>query len=190
MSTVAIDPSLTVEDLLAMPDDGIDRDLVRGQVREQPMTLRNRRHARTTTRLAAVLTRWKDQLTPPAGEVLTGDAAFCLVQDPVTTAGIDVAYVSAEIADRTPDDVFLVDGASVLAVEVLLPSDTHEAIVEKLKLYGEAGVAVIWIVDPDLRHVTVYRSGQIPKMFAATEELVGDPELPGFRVQVAELFKR
>jgi Uma2 family endonuclease len=188
MSTAAIEPKMTVEDLLAMPDDGIDRDLIRGRIRERPMTRRNRRHARTTTNLAAVLKQWKDQLNPPAGEVLTGDAAFCLDRDPASTVEIDVAYVSAELAKHAPDDVFLIEGAPILAVEVLSPSDTHEGVVENLELYLESGVAVVWIVDPDLRNVTVYRPGQIETLFAASQELAGDPELPGFRVRVSDLF--
>ncbi len=62
--------------------------------------------------------------------------------------------------------------------------------VEKIELYLETGVAVVWIVDPDLRNVTVYRPGQQEVLFAAAQELIGDPELPGFRVKVAHLFGR
>ena len=89
-----------------------------------------------------------------------------------------------------PDATFLIDGPPVLAAEILSPSDEHKDIVEKIELYLETGVAVVWIVDPDLRNVTVYRPGQQEILFAAGQELVGDPELPGFRVKVAELFGR
>ena len=31
---------MTAEELLALPDDGIDRELIRGELRENPMTTR------------------------------------------------------------------------------------------------------------------------------------------------------
>ena len=190
MSTITTAPSMTSEELLALPDDGVDRELIRGQLREREMIRRNPRHSRATIRLARFLDLWLDEQQLGKGEVLGGDAAFRLIKDPETTVGIDLAYVSEELSSRTPDAAFLIDGPPVLAVEILSPSDKHEDVVEKLQLYLESGVAVVWIVDPDLRHVTVYRPGQDEVHFAASKELVGDPELPGFRVKVADLLSR
>jgi hypothetical protein len=39
---------LTTEELLAMPEDGVDRDLIRGQLRERPITRRNPWHSEAT----------------------------------------------------------------------------------------------------------------------------------------------
>lgn len=109
-------------------------------------------------------------------------------RNPDTTVGIDVAYISAELANRTPRDVFLIDGAPVLAVEILSPSDTHEDIVEKIELYLDTGVRVVWIIDPDLRTVTVYRPDAKPVLYNESQEFLGDPDLPGFCMKVTELF--
>jgi Uma2 family endonuclease len=188
MNTTEAVATMTVEELLALPDDGMERDLIQGQLRERPMTRRSRRHARTTTSVAHVLYVWKNQLPAPRGEILTGDAAFCLKQTPSTTVGIDVAYVSADLASRAPDRAFLIEGAPVLAVEILSPTDKHEDVFEKIELLLDSGTALVWIVDPDLRTVTVHRSGAEPVLFSASQELVGDPELTGFRVKVADLF--
>jgi Uma2 family endonuclease len=190
MSTTILPSVMTAEELLALPDDGVERDLIRGQLREKAMTRRSRRHSRTTSRLAMFLGLWLDQLPGPKGEVLTGDAAFRLTRDPDTTAGIDVAFVSHELASQAPDRAFLIDGPPILAVEILSPSDEHKDVVEKIELYLGTGVAVVWIVDPDLRTVAVHRPRAEPVLFTASQDLVGDPELPGFRVKVAELFSR
>jgi Uma2 family endonuclease len=190
MSTTVTPPILTGDDLFGLPDDGIEREFIRGQLRERPMTRRNRRHSRTTSRLAHFLELWLDQQTTPKGEILVGDAAFRLRREPETTVGIDVAYVSQELSEQSPDRTFLIEGAPALAAEILSPNDEHKDIVEKVELYLETGVAVVWIVDPDLRNVTVYRPGQQEVLFAAAQELLGDPELPGFRVKVAQLFGR
>ena len=190
MSTITTAPSVTSDELLALPDDGVDRELIRGHLREREMTTRNPRHSRATIRLARFLDLWLDSQPPASGEILGGDAAFRLNKNPETLVGVDLAFVSQEVSSRTPKLASLIDGPPVLAVEILSPSDRHEDVVEKLQLYLESGVAVVWIVDPDLRNVTVYRPGQDEVLFAASKELVGDPELPGFCVKVAELFSR
>lgn len=188
MSTVAPPRLMTTEEFLALPDDGIERDLIRGVVKKYGMTRRNRRHSRTTTKAAKHVDLWLDRQSPRRGEVLCGDAGFQLLADPDTTVGIDLAYISAEVAARFDDDVYLIEAAPILAAEILSPSDTHEDIVEKIELLLKAGVNVVWIIDPDLRTVTVYRPDKLPILFNASQELAGDPELPGFRVKVAELF--
>jgi hypothetical protein len=55
MATVS---NMTTEQLLSLPDDGIERDLVRGELRERPMTKRNRRRSRVEARLALLLGKW------------------------------------------------------------------------------------------------------------------------------------
>ena len=152
------------------------------------MTRRNRRHSRATSQLSKLLGIWLDQQPLPRGEVLSGEAGFRLRHDPDTTVGIDVAYVSAEVAAKSPENAFLIDGPPVLAVEVLSPKDRHEDIVAKVEEYLGTGVQLVWIVDPDLRTVTVHRADAPPALFNDTQELTGEPFLPGFRVPVAEVF--
>ena len=43
---------MTTEELLAIPEDGTDRWLIAGELRERPMTRRNRFHSRVTFRVA------------------------------------------------------------------------------------------------------------------------------------------
>lgn len=180
---------MTSEQLLAMPEDGVDRELVLGQLRERGMTRRNRKHTYTLTKLARYLDCWLDTQSEPRGVVLSGDAAFRLTRNPDTTVGIDVAYISAETAQMFSADVFLIDAAPILAAEILSPSDKHEDVVEKIGIYLSAGVPVVWILDPDLKTIQVHRPGQLPQMVNLSQELSAEPELPGFRVPVAHLFE-
>ncbi len=55
MSTAAL---MTTEQFLALPEDGIERNLIRGVVREKPMTRRNRFHTFVVTRIARILDQW------------------------------------------------------------------------------------------------------------------------------------
>ncbi len=98
-----------------------------------------------------------------------------------------VAYVSAEVFARARDSAFF-EGPPVLAVEVLSPSDQQGDIDDKVQLYLESGVAVVWVINPIFRTVTVFRPDAEPEMFNVLQELAAEPHLPGFRVSVARLF--
>jgi Uma2 family endonuclease len=77
-----------------------------------------------------------------------------------------------------------------LAVEVLSDGNTKAEMARKLKDYFDAGVKLVWYVDPPTRTVRVYRS---PKSFVTkgeTDELDGEDLLPGFRVSIREWFER
>jgi hypothetical protein len=83
---------MTAEELLALPDNGMDRESIRGRLREKPMTYRNRFHTRTVTNVAYQLKRWPEQSPEPRGEIHTGEVGCILRRDPDTTVGIDVAF--------------------------------------------------------------------------------------------------
>ena len=106
---------------------------------------------------------------------------------PDSLVGIDVAYVSADLVAATPPNALIWNGAPVLAVEILSPSETQGDIVEKVELYKGAGT-VVWEVDPGFRTVRVHRPGRVPETFNTSQDLVTEPELPGFRVPVAMIF--
>ena len=54
----------------------------------------------------------------------------------------------------------------------------------------KAGVALVWLIDPHDQTVPVYRPNEPPVLFIITQELTGEPHLPGFRVPVAKIFSR
>jgi len=187
MSTAT--PLMTAEEMLALPDNGMERDLIEGHLRERPVTIRGWRHAEATIACGCLLRNWLKQQPPPRGKVIGGDAGIRLTSDPDTTVGIDVAYIPSNLIPSASQGTLLINGVPILAAEVLSPSDTHEAITEKIELYLRVGIRQVWIIDPDLRTVTVHRPEAEPTFFSAKQELSGGPELPGFRMQVAELFE-
>jgi Uma2 family endonuclease len=179
---------MTTEELLALPENGMDRWLIAGELREKPMPTRNRFHSRVMTRSAQHLANWNDTQPPPRGSVLTGDAGVRLQQDPDTTFGVDVMYVSAAVMARQTPQVTIIEGVPTLTVEILSPSDKLEEVHEKIDAFLAAGVALVWIIDTHLRTVTVHRPGAAPELFNIRQELSGDPHLPGLRIPVARLF--
>jgi len=188
MTTATESRLMTTEELLAFPDDGVERELIRGELRERPMTKRNYPHSKATATIAHVLLKWLDQQPDPRGRVVGGEAGFRIRKNPDTTVGIDVAYISPQLAQATAANASIIDGPPVLAVEILSPSDKQENILEKVHDYLESGVPLVWIVEPDFRTVTVYRPDAPPALFNASQELTAEPHLPGFRTAVAALF--
>ncbi|MHB1422249.1 MAG: Uma2 family endonuclease [Gemmataceae bacterium] len=180
---------MTTEELLALPDDGMERWLIEGELRERPMTVRNRFHSRAMIRVGKFLDNWLDEQPPPRGQVLGGEAGVRLRRDPDSTVGVDVVYVSADVIVRQTQETTLIEGVPVLVVEILSPKDTIEEIHEKIMVYHSAGVPLVWVLDPYDRTVRIYRPGAMPELFNVSQELSGEPNLPGFRVPVARLFE-
>ncbi len=188
VATSPLSKLMTAEEFLTIPEDGISRELIRGEVRELGMTLRNHRHGEVVANVSFLLKLWRREQPEPRGRVSGGDAGFRLGRDPDVLVGPDVAYASSELVARTQRIPTFYDGPPLLAVEILSPSDKHEAIVEKIRLYLDAGV-IVWEIDPDFRGVSVHRPGSEPETLNASRELSADPYLPGFRVAVAAIFE-
>ena len=185
-ATLATTPR-TVEGMLAMPDNGLERELIRGELREKPMTMRNRRHSRVEAEIARVLGNWLQGRTAPRGEVVSGEAGFRLQQNPDTGVGIDVAYVGAEVVAKSPNAAFF-EGPPILAVEILSPSDTQQDIDEKVSLYLDLGVAIVWVVNAHFKTICVYRPDAEPLMYHQGQVIDAEPNLPDFRASVDSLF--
>jgi len=77
-----------------------------------------------------------------------------------------------------------------LVVEVISPSNTPKEMDEKLHEYFEKGVRLVWFVRPKSRAVDVYTAPDRFTRLTASARLDGGDVLPGFSVQVGELFQK
>ena len=187
-----ISRQMTEEEFLALPEnDGIDRELIRGELRERPSAVTTRRfsHGTVCGQIAYFLIGWSRTQPAPRGSVVTGEARVRLRCNPPTFVGVDVAYIGADTRPGHPRKATYIDGPPILVVEVLSPSDTLEEINDKVDDYLEAGVPLVWVVEPRHSTVTVYRAVAKPQLFNADQELSAEPFLPGFRVLVGEFFE-
>jgi Uma2 family endonuclease len=197
MSTATPPKLYTTEDLLAMPDDGVERWIIRGQLREKPpevpgakMTVRNRRHSEVLISIGAVLKLWQKSQPEPRGQVYGGEAGVRLRGTPESTVGVDVVYAGPNVvAVQSDGNTTLLDGAPTLAVEILSPNDSQDQVDEKIDNYLAAGVPLVWIVNPYRRTITVYRPGQEPDLYNRTQQMPESPLMPGFAPAVSELFE-
>ena len=75
-----------------------------------------------------------------------------------------------------------------LVVEVLSKSNTKGEMNRKLREYFEAGVRLVWMVQPKQRAVRVYTAVDESVLFVEDQSLDGGAVLPGFVMPVNELF--
>ncbi len=77
-----------------------------------------------------------------------------------------------------------------LAIEIVSPHDRSSRVAKKLQDYFRYGVRQVWHLQPETATVTIYRSPKQVEILDATDTLDGGDILPGFRVPVADLFRR
>jgi Uma2 family endonuclease len=58
----------------------------------------------------------------------------------------------------------------------------------KVTMYLQAGVRLVWLVDPATLTVTIFRQDAAPKMVSEADTLDGGDVLPSLHVPVAEIF--
>lgn len=103
----------------------------------------------------------------------------------------DVSFVSwRHFSQRRVPATPMLDLAPDLAVEVLSPSNTTKEMERKLRDYFEAGVSLVWYIDPPSRTVRVYRAPEEVRVLDESGTLDGFEILPGFSLSVARLFER
>ena len=79
-------------------------------------------------------------------------------------------------------------GPPDLAVEVVSPGDTHREVDEKAGVWLTGGAQAVWVVNPLLRTVSVYRPGKPILTLTEAGDLSGEEVLPGFQCRIADIF--
>jgi len=177
---------LSAEDLAALPDDGSKHELQAGLLVSEPAP--GARHGYCAARVCVLLGTHVHAIG--LGAVFGNDTGYLLARSPDTVRGPDVSFVARERLGTTALPIGPFPGAPDLAVEVLSPSNSPAAIRGKVADYLAAGTRLVWVVEPETRTVTIYRSLLAPRTLAERETLDGEEVVPGFRVAVTELFER
>lgn len=98
----------------------------------------------------------------------------------------DVAFISRARQPSPSHDAYN-PNAPDLAVEVLSPSNSGSQMRVKITNYLLAGTTV-WVVDPELKQIEIYTPGQTPRVLGIDDTLDGGSTLPGFQLDIGDLF--
>jgi Uma2 family endonuclease len=175
---------ITAEEFAGMPDppDGSKQELVRGVIVTMPPP--GGLHGVCCAKVARRIGNFVED--NGLGIVTSNDTGFISERNPDTVRGPDVAYWGRNRLPEVPEGY--IEVPPDLVVEVVSPSDHFSRVQTKLRHYLARGVRLIWIVDPQDRSVTVYRSPRQGQLLAEGDSLAGEDVLPGFTCRVADLF--
>jgi Uma2 family endonuclease len=182
MSTVA-EQTYTPDDLLAMPDRK-KYELVDGQLVERHMS-------QLSNWVAGRLHRVVDIFVDEHRLGWTWASAqgyVCFPDSPRKVRFPDVSYVRRDRLPEGPTSEGYIDVPPDLAVEVVSPNDTAYEVVHKVLEYLDAGVALVWVIDPEARTTQVYRRDGSTDLLREGGELLGEDVLPGFRCRLVAIF--
>ena len=167
-----------------LSSEGKRTELVEGEL--VVMAPAGGRHGRIANTIAYFLTQVsRDRKW---GTVFAAETGFLLRRDPDTVRAPDVAFVSSERLGTDEAPAGFLKMAPDLAVEVVSPSDSAAAVQSKVEDWLGAGTRLVWVVYPDTRSVTVYRSLNEAEVLSEPGALDGAPVLPDFALPVSDLF--
>jgi Uma2 family endonuclease len=176
---------MTIEELEQLPDDEYRCELVRGWlVREPPP---GGAHGYIAGEILVALANHVKRVG--LGWTFAAATGFILAATkPQTVRAPDASFVVKERLPHGPASKGHVPLAPDLAVEVVSPTNRWTEIAAKVRDYLDAGTRLVWIVDPDMRTVTVHRPGGAWIVRGEDDALEGEDVVPGFRVRVGDLF--
>jgi Uma2 family endonuclease len=173
----------TIDDVIRICDtEGVLCELIEGVLVEKAMGL-------LASRVASYFVALLNNFVIPRnlGFVTGADGAVELLTALVRIP--DAAFVSW---DRTPDRRMPAEPvprlAPNLAIEVHGPGNRPGEMAAKREDYFNAGVELVWEIDPDNRTATVYTAPSSGVTLGPSDALDGGAVLPGFRLPLSELF--
>jgi Uma2 family endonuclease len=182
MSTI-VEKTYTPEELLAMPDlKGYE--LVDGHLVERHMS-------RLSSWVGGRVHRFLDIFAEQnqLGWVWPADQGYaCYADAPGKVRFPDVSFIRKE---RLPDALTSEGYTYIppdLAVEVISPNELAYEVENKVVEYLDAGVALVWVINPEARTVHIHRGNGSVGWLREQDELSGEDVVPGFRCRVAVLF--
>jgi Uma2 family endonuclease len=182
MTTFAAQPRLTPDDVLRLENEGL-YELVGGQLVEKQMS------SLATKTAGLIATRLNSFLEPArAGDVYVEQSFCCFPHDRDLVRRPDIALIVASRLSDVPEEGH-VPVPPDLAIEVVSPSDRAYEVDEKVADYRAAGVKLIWVINPKMRVMRIYRADRNGSELMSDSDLVtGDPVLSAFSLPLRDLL--
>ena len=179
----------TYADLVALPDDQLRHELIDGEhvVTPSPATT----HQIVLMNLVRLLAPYVHRRR--LGHVLC--APFDVKLSLFTVVVPDLVYFTADRFARVVNEKHAT-AAPDLVVEILSPGTRRRDKGRKRAIYEREGAAEYWIVDPEVKHVTVLRRAGPESGFTsattfahAKRDVLASPLFPGLRIPLARIFR-
>jgi len=175
---------MTAEQFIELPDDGHNYELVHGRLVEVAPS------GFSSAQIGLLIGAELINFVRPRrlGAVTVGEGGYILTRGPDTVRAPDAAFVRAEHVPQGADRDFFVRYPPDLAVEVMSRTDRLRKLQAKCLEYLDAGVRLVWLVEPSHQRLTVYLPDRATRTLGITDTLDGGDVLPGFALPLAEVF--
>ena len=172
---------VSIHDFLAMEETKPYLELIDGEVVEKAMP--NPSHSSIVVTLIRRLANHLDE-----SKEARVDTEMRHLQD--NEQRVYLPDVSVTLRGRFPKGQRrgLVEVYPDFAIEVLSPDDRAARVLDRVQFYLRTGVQLVWLVDPELRVVFVYRPGVEGQEHRAPAVIDAQPVLKQFSLDLAELF--
>jgi Uma2 family endonuclease len=157
-------------------------EIVNGIPEEKPMA--GARHGNVIARLIIKLGNYIE--ARDLGELYSPDTTFMIGRNQRLP---DIGFVFANRIPEEGQPSGMWEIPPDLAVEVISPNDVYVKVTRKVDEYLEAGVKQVWLVAPERKSITIYRSPFDVTVFQDDMELVSEDLFPGFRCPLSEIFR-
>lgn len=182
--TVTHEP-VTAGELPEMPDDGLRRELVRGEART--MAPAGNVHGRIAMNLGSLLAQYVR--TNGLGVVYAAKTGFGISSNPDTVRASDAAFVRRERIEEVGGVEGYRPGAPDLAGEVASPNDTYAEVEEEVADWLRAGSRMVVVVEPRTRTVSVRTPPSEARVLLEGDTLDGRDVVPGWSLPVGDIFR-
>jgi Uma2 family endonuclease len=137
-------------------------------------------------RISAALLAWADQ--DGAGVATDSSTGFDLPNG--ATRSPDAAWIMrSRLAALTEEQkAKFLPLCPDFVIELRSPSDNLKTLQDKMQEYIDNGARLGWLIDPADRRVYVYRPGIMTECLENPTTISGDPELPGFVLDLAKIW--
>jgi Uma2 family endonuclease len=173
--------TITDDELLQLPKDGHKYEVVDGEL---VATLVDMQHEMVIPSVAAVLGKFIEEHR--LGDLIGSNALYVLPNG--NKRGPDLSFVSAERVAAVSRDVVFPELAPDLAVEVLTRFDSVRAVLDRIGDLLDAGVRMVWVIDPVKRQGAAYRSATNVRGMGPDGDLDGEDVVPGFRCKLSDIL--
>lgn len=118
------------------------------------------------------------------GKSRCGEVGIVLARDPDHVLGADAVFVAKNRYPIVRSSEGYLETIPNLVVEVRSKNETIVGLARKSQEYLQAGVEVVWVVDPIQRNVVEYRKDAEPRTFTEDDTLTLEEIIPGFQLSV------
>lgn len=167
-----------------LPENGRWTELSAGRI----VTLNppDDKHGNVVLNLSKAIAETYRAGTTPTG-VACFDVGILIHRDPDSIFSPAMSYFSLDLGFAPVDEVYT-DRVPLLVCEVASSNDRRRGMADRVLMYLERGVELVWVVDPIEKRCHIHGKHQSPKKLEDWQTLDGGRVVANFQMTVGNLF--